>query len=59
MKDFIPYKVAIRLKTVIEFSLRVNGRDPSLKLGGFDKKTNNKITDLFDHIDKDVKLNEY
>jgi len=51
MKNFIPYKEAIRLKTAIEFSLRVNGRDPSLKLGGFDKKTNNKITNLFDHID--------
>ena len=37
--DFIPYKEAIRIKQAIEFSLRVNGRDPSLKMGGWDNIT--------------------
>jgi len=37
--DFIPYREAIRIKKVIEFSLRVNGRDPSLKMGGWDNIT--------------------
>ena len=31
LSDFIPYKVGIRLKNIIQFSLRVDGRDPTLK----------------------------
>lgn len=54
--DFIPYKEAIRIKQAIEFSLRVNGRDPSLKMGGWDNITKQKMEKLFVHIDKEEDL---
>jgi hypothetical protein len=38
--------------------LRVDGRDPTLKMGGFDKNTNNKLVELFDHMDMDVDMNK-
>jgi|TARA_B110001450_G_C17366103_1_gene377645 hypothetical protein len=37
--EFIPYKEALRIKNTIQFSLRVDGRDPQLKMGGWDNIT--------------------
>ena len=41
---------------MISFSLRIDGRDPSLKMGGYDQKTLDKLDKLFDHIDTEINL---
>jgi DNA-directed RNA polymerase subunit L len=46
IKDFIPYKVAKRVKDAINFSVRLDGRAPNMNLDEATKK----MLKRYDHI---------
>lgn len=46
MRNFIPYKVAVRMKEAIVFSVKLDGRAPDLNI---DPKTEQMLDDWDDH----------
>ena len=56
-EDFIPYKVGKRIKEAIIFTLRIEGRDPSLMAKrSYDEATEKKLKELEDLMKDDIKL---
>ena len=48
-RDFLPYNIAIRMKQAIQFSVKLDYRDPELNL---DEETNTMLND-YDLVSKD------